>query len=323
MVFDTHTNLMWYPDHLSDEFVKFAWEAKRAKMKLSKDVYFAGAATKESNAFDSRPEQLLDATKGCDQVIVFGIVAPFCGIRADQELIGRFVKEHNVGRDSVARQPSAETSPIAGHATESRPTFIGWCSVDPNDPACVEQLTHYVNNLGFRGLKCSPIYQNWDPQDPRHLPLFRRAEQLGIPVNIHQGTSFVRPGPLKYANPVLLEDIAIACPDLRIIIAHMGHPWETECVVLIRKHPNLYTNISALHYRPWRHWQALVTAIEYGVEHKLIFGSDFPSATPEQVIAGQWKVNDVVAGTNFPRVSDEVIHNIIYENWKRALPEYQ
>jgi predicted TIM-barrel fold metal-dependent hydrolase len=297
MLFDTHTNLMWYPDHLSDEFVKFAWEAKRAKMRLSQDVYFAGAATKESNAFDSRPEQLLAATKGCDKVIVFGIVAPFCGIRADQELIGRFVREHS-------------------------DRFIGWCSVDPNDLDCVEQLTHYVNDLGFRGLKVSPIYQNWDPQDPRHLPLFRRAEQLGIPVNIHQGTSFVRPGPLKYANPILLEDIAIACPDLRIIIAHMGHPWETECVVLIRKHPNLYANISALHYRPWRHWQAFMTAIEYGVEHKLIFGSDFPSATPEQVIAGQWKVNDVVAGTNFPRVRDEVIHNILYENWQRALPEY-
>ena len=46
------------------------------------------------------------------------------------------------------------------------------------------------------------------------------------------------------------------------------------------------------------------------------------SATPEQVIAGQWKVNNIVAGTNFPKVPDEMIHNIIYENWKRALPEY-
>ena len=66
----------------------------------------------------------------------------------------------------------------------------------------------------------------------------------------------------------------------------MGHPWETECVVLIRKHPNLYADTSALHYRPWRHYQAFITALEYGVEHKLIFGSDFPSATPEQAIAG-------------------------------------
>jgi hypothetical protein len=65
-----------------------------------------------------------------------------------------------------------------------------------------------------------------------------------------------------------------------------------------------------------------MSAIEYGVEHKLIFGSDFPSATLAQVIAGQKKVNHVVEGTNFPIVPDEMIHNIIYENWKQFLPEY-
>ncbi|MFM7159408.1 MAG: amidohydrolase family protein [Planctomycetaceae bacterium] len=297
MLFDTHTNLMWYPDHLSDEFVEFAWEAKRAKMKLSQDVYFAGSDVAANNAFDSRPQQLLEATKDADKVIVFGIKAPFCGINADQELIAQFVKEHS-------------------------DRFIGWCSVDPNDPDCVEQLVYYVERLGLRGLKCSPIYQNWNPQDPRHLPLFRKAEELGIPVNIHQGTSFVRPGPLKYANPVLLEDIAIACPRLRMVIAHMGHPWEDECIVLIRKHPNLYSNVSALHYRPLRHYHALISAIEYGVEHKLILGSDFPSATLPQVIAGQRKVNDILEGTRLPRIPSEVIENIIYENWKRFLPEY-
>ena len=232
-MFDTHTNLMWYPDHLSDEFVEFALEAKKAKMRLSDDVYFAGTDTPEKNAFDSTTEQLLEATKKMDRIIVFGIKAPFCGINADQELIANFVKEHN-------------------------DRFIGWCSVDPNDTDCVEQLEHYVNDLGLRGLKCSPIYQNWDPQDPRHLPLFKKAETLDIPVNVHQGTSFVRPGPLKFANPILLEDIAVACPDLRMVIAHMGHPWEDECVVLIRKHPKLYANISALHYRPLRHYQAFI-----------------------------------------------------------------
>jgi len=297
MLFDTHTNLMWYPDHLSDEFVEFAWEAKRAKMKLSPDVYFAGSSVAANNAFDSRPEQLLEATRDADRVIVFGIKAPFCGINADQELIARFVQQHS-------------------------DRFIGWCSVDPNDADCVEQLVYYVEKLGLRGLKCSPIYQNWNPQDPRHLPLFRKAEELGIPVNIHQGTSFVRPGPLKYANPVLLEDIAIACPRLRLVIAHMGHPWEDECIVLIRKHPNLFANVSALHYRPLRHYHALISAIEYGVEHKLILGSDFPSATLPQVIAGQRKVNDILEGTQLPRIPGEVIENIIYENWKRFLPEY-
>ena len=105
-----------------------------------------------------------------------------------------------------------------------------------------------------------------------------------------------------------------------MIISHMGHPWETECVVLIRKHPHLYADTSALHYRPLRHYQAFMTALEYGVEHKLIFGSDFPSATPEQAIAGLRKVNDVVKGTAFPQFPEDAIERIIYENWKAFVP---
>jgi predicted TIM-barrel fold metal-dependent hydrolase len=294
MLVDIHTNLMWYPDHYSEEFVASSWAAKKAKMRMTADVHCDVDDQTWKHNFDSRPEQLLEATQGCDKVVVFAIRAPFTGILGSQEAVADFVKRHS-------------------------DRFIGWCSVDPNDPACVEYLRYYVNDLGLRGLKLGPIYQNFDPSDPRHLPLFREAERLGIPINWHQGTSFVRTGPLKYANPVLLEDIAVACPDLRMIISHMGHPWETECVVLIRKHPNLFADTSALHYRPWRHYQAFLTALEYGVEHKLIFGSDFPSATPEQAIAGLRKVNDIVAGTQFPRFPEEAIQRMIDENWKQVL----
>ena len=298
MLVDIHTNLMWYPDHMSDEFVEFAYAAKKAKMRLSDDVYFAGHEDRYKNAFDSTPEALLQATEDCDRVVVFGLKAPYCGVDVPQELVAKF----------VAANPDR---------------FIGWCSVDPNDEDAVEQLEHNVNELGLRGLKVAPIYQHFDPRDPAYLPLFRKAEALDIPVIWHQGTSFVRPGPLKWANPIQLEDIAVACPDLRMMIAHMGHPWEDECVVLIRKHPNLYADISALHYRPLRHYMAFMSALEYGVEHKLIFGSDFPSATPAQVIAGQWKVNDVVRNSSLPVFPEEAIHDMIYENWKAFLPEAQ
>ena len=91
-----------------------------------------------------------------------------------------------------------------------------------------------------------------------------------------QGTTFPSAARLKWGLPLQLEDIAMEFPDLKMIIAHLGHPWETDVMVLIRKCPNVYTDISAVHYRPWRYWQALVTAMEYGVEHKILPGSDFP-----------------------------------------------
>jgi predicted TIM-barrel fold metal-dependent hydrolase len=275
MLVDIHTNLLWYPDHFSEEFVEFSWAAKKAKMRLTGDVHCAVDDTSWKHNFDSRPDQLLAATKECDKIIVFAIQAPFTGITGSQEAVAEFARQH-------------------------ADRFEGWCSVDPNDPNCVRQLEYCVRDLGLRGLKLGPIYQNFDPSDPRHLPLFQKAEELDIPINWHQGTSFVRNGPLKYSNPILLEDIAVACPRLRMI-------------------PQLFADTSALHYRPLRHYQAFMTALEYGVEHKLIFGSDFPSATPAQAIQGLWKVNKVVQGTGLPLFPDEAIHNIIYENWKPFL----
>jgi hypothetical protein len=126
MLVDTHTNLCWYPDHLSEEFVGAALAAKRAKLRLSPDVYFAGDDDDAKNAFDSRPEALLEATRNCDRVIVFGLRAPFAGIDVPQQLIADFVREH----------PDR---------------FTGWCSVDPNDADCVEQLVYNVETLGPPG----------------------------------------------------------------------------------------------------------------------------------------------------------------------------
>ena len=97
------------------DFVETSWAAKRAKMRLTGDVHCAVDDQSWKHNFDSRPEQLLEATKEADKVIVFGIKAPFCGINADQELIANFVRQHS-------------------------DRFIGWCSVDPNDADCVEQL---------------------------------------------------------------------------------------------------------------------------------------------------------------------------------------
>lgn len=111
-------------------------------------------------------------------------------------------------------------------------------------------------------------------------------------------------------------------PDLKMIIAHLGHPWEEDLVVLVRKCPNVYTDVSALHYRPWRYWQAMVTATEYGIGHKLLLGSDFPSATITNVINGLRNVNKPVEGTNLPQISSEIQNRIIYENWKEFFNQW-
>jgi hypothetical protein len=189
-------------------------------------------------------------------------------------------------------------------------------------PGCLEQLDHAIQGLKLRGLKLGPVYQHFDPQDRKYWPLFRKCQQYNLPIMWHQGTTFPSAARLKWGLPLQLEDIAMDFPDLRMIIAHLGHPWEADVMVLIRKCPNVYTDISAVHYRPWRYWQALVTAMEYGVEHKILPGSDFPSATLDNVIAGLRNVNAIVEGTRLPKIPLEVQDLILYENWKAVFPQW-
>ena len=177
-------------------------------------------------------------------------------------------------------------------------------------PGALEEMAR-AHELGLRGLKLGPIYQGFHPLDGRAFGVYAKAAELGLPILIHQGTTFPRLAPLKVANPLLLEDVALAFPQLQIVIAHMGHPWMAETIVLIRKHPNLYADISALHYRPWQFYNGLILALEYGVEDKLLFGSDWPFATPAETAAGLRSINRFTEGTALPRVPDDVIEQII------------
>jgi hypothetical protein len=200
---------------------------------------------------------------------------------------------------------------IANYAASYPEKVIGFGAIDPAvDP--VEETLEEIVSLKLRGVKLGPIYQNIHPTDPRMMRVYEFCQAHGLPIMIHQGTTFVRTGPLKYALPIQLEDVVIAFPQLRMIIAHLGHPWIAETLVLIRKHPHLYSDISALHYRPWQFYNALIMAKEYGVLDKILFGSDYPFTTPEAQIEGLRNINHFAEGTNLPRLTQEEIERLIY-----------
>jgi predicted TIM-barrel fold metal-dependent hydrolase len=234
------------------------------------------------------------AMQAADRAVVLGFRAHHVGYVIPNEYVADYVKQH----------PEK---------------LVGFCSIDPNDADAVEQLNYAVLKLGLRGLKLGPIYQNVHPSDSGITGLFRRAEELEIPILIHQGTTFCCNVSLEVANPILLQPVALQFPRLRMVIAHMGHPWIGETISLIRKHEHLYADISALYYRPWQFYNALVLAMEYGVLHKLLFGSDYPVTTPASTIEALAKVNDVAEGTNMPKIPQERIEEMIQRDTFRLL----
>jgi predicted TIM-barrel fold metal-dependent hydrolase len=203
---------------------------------------------------------------------------------------------------------------VAAYVNQHPEKLIGFCSVDPHDADALDQLEYAVRTLGLRGLKVGPIYQNVHPSDQRFLAMMKMAEELKVPVLIHQGTTFCENVSLELANPVLLQPLALQFPRLRMVIAHLGHPWIAETLVLIRKHRHLYSDISALYYRPWQFYNALIMAMEYGVLDRLLFGTDYPFTTPVSTMDALRRVNDMVEGTHLPRVPLERIEALIHRD---------
>jgi predicted TIM-barrel fold metal-dependent hydrolase len=98
---------------------------------------------------------------------------------------------------------------------------------------------------------------------------------------------------------------------VKIILAHLGHPYEGECVVTIRKHPNVYADISALHYRPFQFYHSLMLVQEYGVWDKVLFGTDYPFTTVNATLDGLRSMNKMLEGTALPRLDEKMIEAMI------------
>jgi uncharacterized protein len=233
------------------------------------------------------PERHWPAMQSVDKAIVFGIRAIHSGLSSPNEYISNYANAH----------PEK---------------IIGFAAVDPAHDNVPETLEHAIDGLKLRGVKLGPIYQNVHPLDERMLPVYEFCQLRNLPILIHQGTTFPSKAPLKFALPILLEDVALQFPNLKMVIAHLGHPWIAETLVLIRKQRNFYSDISALHYRPWQFYNALILAKEYGVMDKLLFGSDYPFTTPEATVESLHDFNRIVAGTNLPKLSPEEIQRLIH-----------
>ncbi|OZM73038.1 amidohydrolase [Amycolatopsis antarctica] len=195
---------------------------------------------------------------------------------------------------------------------------IGFLSVNPLwDDVMAE--TERCRDLGLVGVKLGPNYQDFDPLCARALDFYAYCEREGLPILFHQGASPMRHAPLRYTYPLVTDEVALRFPELRIVMAHMGHPWGTETVVTIRKHPHVYADVSSIYLRPWVCYQSLLAAVEWGCTHKLLLGSDFPIANTGEAIAGLRSVNDMLEGTKLPRVPGEDIERIIHADALGAL----
>jgi predicted TIM-barrel fold metal-dependent hydrolase len=223
------------------------------------------------------------------RTIVFGGKAKLSGLWVDDAYVAEYVAQH----------PDQ---------------LIGFLSLDPTQPDWQREMQFGHEELGLRGIKLMPMYAGFRPDDSRLDPLWRYAGEQRLPVLLHAGTTFISQAPLEFTLPRWIDLVAIRFPDVKIIMAHLAHPFEGECVATIRKHANVYADISALHYRPFQFYHSLMLVQEYGVWHKLLMGSDYPFTTVNATIRDLRRMNEMLAGTALPRLDEAQIESLIYRD---------
>ncbi len=206
---------------------------------------------------------------------------------------------------------------IAQFAAANPHSCIGFMSLDPTQAGWQQELRTGHAELGLRGIKIMPMYAGFDPRHRDFDELWSNAIELGLPVLAHTGTTFVSDAVLDYARPGLFDEVARRFPQLRLVLAHLGHPYQGECLAVIRKHEHVYADLSALHYRPYQLWHGLKLAQEYAVTHKLLFGSDFPFTTVNDSITGLHRI--VTEPGPFGPIGTDMLEQLLARDTLRLL----
>ncbi len=274
MIVDVHSHLFRYPDHFNDDFRD---QAKRAR---------AGVEVDLTVRYD---EYLATCPNEPVKTIVFGGKAKLSGLWVDDQDVA----------DYVALHPDR---------------LIGFLSVDPTQAGWQDELRDGHQRLGLRGIKLLPMYAGFFPQDEQLDPLWQYASEHQLPVLLHTGTTFISQAPLECTLPRHVDAVARRFPDVKIIMAHLGHPYEGECIAVIRKHNHVYADISALHYRPFQFYHSLMLVQEYGVWQKLLFGTDYPFTTINATLETLGQLNELFATSDAGRLRMDAIHEMIYRD---------
>jgi len=200
---------------------------------------------------------------------------------------------------------------VADYVARFPQKLIGFAGIDPTERAASDDMHWARKQLGLKGLTLSPANQDFHPMDSRALGVYALAEQLGMPILIHPGSPFTEQAKMEFGRPVLLDEVLRTFPRLRMVVAQLGYPWIDETIALLGKHTNVFADVSGLMRRPWQAYNALVSAYQYGVIEKLLFGSDFPYTNATECIEALYNLNQIAHGTNLPLVPRESLRGII------------
>ena len=165
--------------------------------------------------------------------------------------------------------------------------FSGLAGVDPyRGMQGLRDLMHAVNELGFVGAHLYPHWFKLAPNEALYYPYYAKCCELDVPIMMQVGQNLIYQKDVRLpsvARPILLDQVAIDFPELKLLGIHVGVPWTDEMIAMAWKHENVYIGIDA--YAPKYLPKPLLHYMNSYGAHKVMFGTDWPVIDPERAVA--------------------------------------
>lgn len=216
--------------------------------------------------------------------------------------------------ETTSHMPRVTNEFVAKVADQYPERIIGFASVDPHKKSAVKDFEYAIRELSLVGLKLHPQVQAFEPNDPAYYPLYSKCVELGVPVTFHTGSTYWGAGleggggiKLRFSDPMLLDDVAADFPDMKLIMAHPGWPWQDEQLAIATHKNNVYIDLSG--WSPKYFQPLLITYMTKMIPQKFLFGTDYPMLSPQR-----WLLDFEGLG-----LSSEIKSMVLRENAKNLL----
>ncbi len=187
----------------------------------------------------------------------------------------------------------------------------------------IDVLETSIEKLGLIGLKIHPSFQEIYPNDKILYPFYEKLNKYGLPVLFHSGSIGITPYKDSYSNPSYIDEVACDFPDLTIIIGHSGKIWYRETAMLLRKHKNVYADISTnigrdtLSSEHPMSWLLYIIKSYSGCIDRILFGSDYPFYMQDETLICVDNAIKLLNKKYDHLINVEDVEKIMYRNaWK-------
>ena len=140
---------------------------------------------------------------------------------------------------------------------------------------------------GIKGIKFFPCFYG-HPSDRKYYPIYEKLLEHKMIAMFHMGAQ-IRPAKLEWIQPETLDQMAWDFEDLPIVVAHIGHPFYAETiVVLARMKRNVFFDTASLSAKAhfglegFMGERGIYKYVEVQMPERLLFGSDYPNTFPPE-----------------------------------------